>query len=171
MKGNGLLILGAIGIGAYFVFKSGNANAATTTTGIIDLSTFEGDYGDYATSNLQNLQNVLNQQSLTPLQIKFMLSQALQETGLFTDSPNQHAVTQLNNFAGISNADGSLKSYSSITDFVSEWIPLLTKNNDPLAASTIADFNTRLKANGYYTDSATTYGNNLAYYFNLLSGQ
>lgn len=97
-----------------------------------------------------------------------MLCQILQETGLFTSNPNYNATDNDLNYAGISSG-GNLKQYNSISDFVTDYIRVLNlPPNTPIDATSITDFNTRLKANGYYTDSATTYGNNLNAYYNIL---
>jgi hypothetical protein len=166
MNSRTLAYIGGAALLLYLLSQSSSAGAANST--IVDLSQFDNSYGADNVQDLQNLLNVLAVNGLTPLQIKMMLSQALQETGLFTNVTNYTAVGN-NNFAGISNSDGSLKTYPDIQTFVNEWINILSSRNDPLDATNISDFNTRLYANGYYTDSPTTYGNNLTAYFNLLS--
>lgn len=164
MKKQGLIIAG-IAVALLLVIS----NTASAATGTFNLSLLSDQYGSDNVQRLQNLLNVLSQQGLTDLQIQMMLAQALQETGLFTDVANYNAVDTKHNYAGISY-NGTIATYSSISDFVSDWLRVLTMGNDPLGAANIEDFNTRLKANGYYTDDATKYGNNLKYYFNLLSG-
>lgn len=147
------------------LITSSSANASTD----IDMDGLANQFGAERVQRLQSLINAMSAAGMSPMQIKFALAQCLQETGLFTDSWNTHATDVLNNYAGISNSDGSLKAYTSIPAFVSDYIRVLSlPNNYPIQANSISDFNTRLKANGYYTDSAVTYGNNLNYYFNLL---
>lgn len=152
---------------AGLLLLSNSASATNTSSPIVDLSNL--DEGADNIARLQNLEDTLQQNNLTDLQIKMMLAQALQETGLFTNNANYNATDNLNNYAGISNPDGSLMSFPDLQTFVTKWISVLSYNNDPLGATNIVDFNNRLKANGYYTDSQTTYGNNLQIYFNELS--
>lgn len=165
-NGNILLIGGAIL--ALTMFMSKSANAEPTYNGI-DLGDLGSQYGDYEVSLLQLVLNELATRDLSDLQMRMMAAQILQETGLFTDSPNLHAVETYHNYAGISR-DGHLKAYDSISNFVDDYLRVLgLGSTPPLYASNIVDFNSRLKANGYYEDSQTTYGNNLNFYFNLLS--
>lgn len=161
------IIIAGAALLAFMLLKPSSADAHTYEG--LDLS-YLSDYGAQDVQRLQNLLNELGTRGLSDLQIKMMLSQALQETGIFTDSSaNYNAVDNMHNYAGISS-NGKLKSYASISDFVDDWERVLNREpNRPIDASNISDFNNRLKANGYYTDSATTYGNNLKYYFNLLS--
>jgi flagellum-specific peptidoglycan hydrolase FlgJ len=164
MKVNPLYIIGAAVLTFMLISKKGSA----ATYDGIDLSSLS-DYGSDDVQRLQNLANELATRGLTDLQIKMMLAQALQETGIFTDSSaNYHAVDAYHNYAGISHG-GTLTAYNSISDFVDDWIRILNFGPArPIDATNILDFNSRLKQNGYYTDSITTYGNNLKYYFNLL---
>jgi len=165
MKPNTILFIGA-GVLALLLFSK---KAGATTYDGIDLSNLN-DYGTDDVQRLQNLANELATRGLTDLQIKMMLAQALQETGIFTDSnANYHAVDSYHNYAGISHG-GTLTAFSSISDFVDDWIRILNFGPaHPIDAANIVDFNSRLKQNGYYTDNINTYGNNLKYYFNLLS--
>ena len=158
-----------IGAGALFLIlflKSNSSGAATST---FDLSSFNDTYGSDNVQRLQTVLNALVAAGYSGATLQFMLSQILQETGLFTSNPNYNATDNDNNYAGISSG-GSLKQYNSVNDFVSDYISVLSQSpNYPIQATSITDFNNRLKANGYYTDSQTTYGNNLTYYFNLLN--
>lgn len=163
MKGSQLAIIG--GLALLLVFIAGGASANNTT---VDLSSLSDTYGAGNVQRLQNLLNALGAAGLTSEQIRYMLSQALVETGLFTSNPNYNATDNDNNFAGISSG-GNLKAYSNINAFVSDWINVLSQSpNYPIQATSITDFNNRLKANGYYTDDINTYGNNLTLYYNLL---
>ncbi len=154
--GGGVLLL---------LLLSNKANAKNVN---LDLLTGRFDADDI--DRLQKVQNALAQRGLSTQQIKMLLSQVLQETGIFTASnANYHATDQLNNYAGISNANGSLRSYNTIDDFVTDYLRVLNlPSHYPIQAVDIVDFNNRLKANGYYTDNKNTYGNNLNYYYNLL---
>jgi hypothetical protein len=165
MKVNYLLV-GGIGFFVLLLMKANTGSAASST---FNLSSFNGSYGSNNTARLQNALNALAAQNLSSLQLQMMLAQVLQETGLFTDSPNYNATDNDNNYSGISSG-GSLKQYGSANDWATDYIRVLSMgNNPPINATNISDFNTYLYANGYYTDSPTTYGNNLTYYFNLLN--
>ena len=162
MKGQQIVLYG--GIILLFILLSGFTESSS-----VDLSGLVAQFGADNVQRLQNVANVLSGQGLTSEQVKYCLAQILQETGLFTGNPNYHATDALNNYAGISNSDGSLKQYSSINDFVTDYIRVLNLSPYyPIEAITIGDFNARLKGNNYYADSETTYGNALNYYYDLL---
>lgn len=162
MKGGQVAIVVAVAIGLILL------STKTANAGPVDLSSLNDQFGSDRVQRLQNVQNVLSANGLSDLQIKLLLAQILQETGLFTNVWNQNATDNLNNYAGISS-NGNLKSYPNIQAFVADYLRVLNLPNAyPIDAVSVSDFNTRLKMNGYYTDSATTYGNNLNYYFNIL---
>lgn len=143
--------------------------SAKSASGPVDLSSLQGSFDADKIQRLQNVENALSGFGLTTEQMKYLLSQILQETGLFTDVWNQHATDDLNNYAGISPG-GTLKAYPDLNSFATDYIRVLSlPNSYPILAVSIDDFNNRLKANGYYTDSSGTYGANLDYYYNLLS--
>lgn len=166
MKGSQTAILIGAGILTFMLFSK---TASARTYDGLDLD-FLSKFGADDVQRLQDLADELSTRGLSDQTIKYMLSQALQETGIFTDnSANYNAVDNKHNYAGISY-NGQIASYGSIPDFVDDWIRVLSKSpNYPINATSIQDYNSRLKANGYYTDSAATYGNNLNYYFNLLN--
>jgi len=160
------LILAGVAVLAVVALSSSSGGA---TNSDFDLSVLNGTYDPSNVQRLQNAINGLGGQGLSDQQILFMACQMLQETGLFTDNPNYNATDNDNNFAGISSG-GSLKQYNSLSDFANDYVRVLNlQPNVPIDATSIGDFNTRLKANGYYTDSATTYGNNLNAYYNILT--
>lgn len=173
MKSNAIIIV-AIGV-VFLMFLSGNASGA----GIAEFSGLVDIYGADKISRLQALYNAMQGKGLTGLQIKMMLSQAMHETGLLTTNPdlaNYNLMDNQNNFAGIrvnsrypQDPGNGYADYPDLDAFVNDWITILTFNNEPINAYSITDFNTRLKANGYYTDNSQTYGNDLNQYFNLLS--
>lgn len=163
MKGSTIAVIGGIALVILLVSRSpANANP-------VDLSGLVGTYGADKVQRLQNLESALAAQGLTNWQIKYALAQSLFETGLFTGVWNQNATDNLNNWAGISNSDGSLKSYPDVQSFVAEYIPLLQKGTDPIDAPTLAEFSQRLAANGYYAEDPSVYLNGLTQYYNLLS--
>lgn len=163
MKAQQIVLFG--GIALLFILLSGFTNGTVS----VDLSELVAQYGSDNVQRLQSVANALAAQGLSTTTIKYCLAQVLQETGLFTENPNYHATDTLNNYAGISNSNGSLKGYANVNDFVTDYIRILNKApNYPVEAITIDDFNARLKGNGYYADSETTYGNNLNYYYGLL---
>jgi hypothetical protein len=168
MKSNGLLLIGALAVG-FFLLSSFTGSA----TGPIDLSSLTNSYDPALVQRLQNLQSALSAAGLNSMQIQLMLSQSLLETGLFTSVWNQNATDNLNNWAGISNADGSLKSYASLSAFVADYIPLLQKGADPIDATSTTDFVNRLYTNCYTGCPPQTpqsqYLANINLYYNMLS--
>ena len=163
MKGNQWLLIGGLVLGAVLLM-SNSANGS-----VVDLSPLIDTYGADKVQRLQNLQMALQAAGLTPLQMRFMLAQSLFETGLFTNVWNQTATDVRNNWAGLTDTSGNYKSYSSLTDFVNDYIGFLTKGSDPLDASDLTDFNNRLVANHYYTENPDVYLSGLNTYYNLLS--
>lgn len=164
------------GVLLLLLLKSNNVNAAGNGSGAIsqgglDLSGLADTYGAENVQRLASLYNATLNRGLTDQQILEMLSQALHETGLFTDTPNYKNMDSLHNYAGLTDTSGSYASYANLSDFVDDWLTFLTKNNNPLGASSLSDFNNRLKANHYYTDNASTYYNALSAYYNLLNQQ
>jgi hypothetical protein len=178
MDSKGFWVIGAIALVAVLVLNSGNANAdSADNSGVaagnaLDLSSLNDTENSDAVTAVQNLANVLAANNLTTLQQQLMLSQALFETGLFTDVPNTNAPYNLNNFSGISNSDGSLTSFDSIQDFVTDWIRILSKPpGQPINATGVTDFNNRLIQNGYYAlqpANEAAYLAGLNTYFNML---
>jgi hypothetical protein len=178
MDKRNLVLMASAGVLLLLILSSFTGSANMT----MDLSQLSATYGAGNVQRLANLYAVLASainpdtgQPLTTTQIQFMLAQALQETGLFTESPNYNNVDNFNNYAGITGnsryaaGQGSLyAAYPSISAFVGDWLGLLTQNNDPLAAASITDFNHRLKMNRYYKDDETIYGNDLQVYYNIL---
>lgn len=178
MANNNTLIFVGLGAVALLLLFKSKANAAPT-------GNFNLDSLDEPNANLQALDKLYNAltsaqdpntgQSLSDVQIQLLLSQALLETGLFTDSPNWTLVNG-NNYGGIvahgsfpANANGRFAAYPDVSTFVTDWLRVLSKGPQPLEADNVSDFNTRLQATGYYgSDDPTTYSNNLQYYFNLL---
>lgn len=169
MKDNTLLWVGA-GILLLLLLSS-----ATTGAGMFDFSSLIAIYGADRVQRLQNLYQAMQGKGLTNLQMMLMLSQALFETGLFTESPNYTLMDSNNNFAGIKvnsrypNSSNGYAQYPTLDAFVNDWIYVLNFNNQPINATDVDDFNIRLKENGYYGASATTYDTGLWKYYNLLS--
>jgi hypothetical protein len=172
-------------IALYLLFKSSTASAIPTNNApegsSFDLSQLP--YSDNSLQALNNLYNALLNASnpdtgaqLSTLQQQFALSQALQETGLFTHSPNWSAIN-VNNFGGImpngkyQSGNGTrLANYPDIPTFVNAWLNLLTIRNDPLQASSVSDFIQRLLSNGYIVQAdVASYQQGLPQYFNLLT--
>lgn len=150
---------------AAVLLMSNSANA-----NVVDLSALVDTYGADKVQRLQNLQGTLQMAGLTPTQVRFMLAQCLFETGLFTDSDwNQTATDVRNNWAGLTDTSGNYKSYNNLNDFVSDYIGFLTKGSNPLGASSLTDFNNRLVANHYYTETPDVYLAGLNTYYNILN--
>lgn len=155
-----------LGITALFVlFVTSKAQGATS----FDVSYLASTYGSDSVNRLQTLANTYLSRGLSQEQLKYVLSQDLHESGLFTDVANYHLMDDNNNYAGLTNVGGGYASYSSIGDFVDAHIGFLTKGSNPLDAVSLYDFNNRLVLNHYYTANSQTYYNDLLNYYNLLS--
>jgi hypothetical protein len=161
---NKTLVYVGIGIAALLLFSK-NASAST---GNFDLSPLNDQYGADNVQRLNNLLAVLLTKGLSDEQIKFLLAQALHETGLFGNNPNYLSIDTRHNYAGISHG-GSISYYDSIDSFVDDWLTVLNKGALPLNASSATDFGNRLKQNGYYEDSSANYDAALNAYYNLLN--
>lgn len=159
----GLLLLAA-GVLTFAMLTSGTASP----NGEINLSSLISAYGSDSINRLNAIYSAMLNNGWTTQQCLFGLSQVLHESGLFTDQGNYSLMNQ-NNYAGLTNVNGGYASYSSVQDFVNHYENFLTKGSDPLGASSLIDFNNRLVANHYYTDSPVTYLNDMQNYYNLLS--
>ena len=150
---------------------SGNSAAAAVQPGMLNINSLVG-YNQYATQDsvdiLNNIYQELQSRGYTNLQILFMLSQILHETGLFTSVANWKRINN-NNFAGLTLEKGGYAAYPDISSFVDAYNGFLTKKSNPLGASDLNDFNNRLQQNGYYTADPQIYLNDLQKYYNLLS--
>lgn len=158
----------AIGL---LLLLSGNSAAAAVQPGMLNINSLVG-YNQYASQNsvdiLNNIYQELQSRGYTNLQILFMLSQVLFETGLFTAVANWKQINN-NNFAGLTLVSGGYAAYPDISSFVDAYNGFLTKKSNPLGASDLNDFNNRLQQNGYYTENPQIYLNGLQTYYNLLS--
>lgn len=125
-------------------------------------------FGNDAVDRLNSLYYEYSTRGLSDEQIKYMLSQNLFETGLFTDVAN-YSLMSKNNFAGLTNVSGGYAAYNSIPDFTDAYINFLSKGANPLGASSLSDYNNRLYQNHYYTEDPQIYYNGLLTYYNLLS--
>lgn len=159
MKPGTVIILGIGALVVLSAFKGGNNS-------VIDLTGLTNDSADL--QRLNSVYNALQAAGLTNQQIHYSMAQILVETGILTDQANYTAMDGRNNYAGLTNVGGGYAVYNSIQDFVTAYIGFLSKGSNPLGATSLTDFNNRLVANHYYTDSPVTYGNNLNYYYNLL---
>lgn len=149
---------------------------------VLNLPALSPTYGADNVQRLINLYSALANQAdpitgnpLTATQIQLLLSQALWETGLFTDNPNLKNIDQDHNYAGINshgNFSGDSSNYAIYPDipaFVTDWLNVLSHGTQPIEANTPSDFVTRLKSNGYFTDAYNTYYTGVNAYYNLLS--
>lgn len=174
------LIVGGAVLFVLFTSLKGNSS---NKSGAFDLSSLADRYGNDAVNALNRLYGALLRatdpntgQPLNTSQMQFMLAQALLESGLFTDSANWNNINH-NNFSGI-KAHGSYSAipgsslgyanYGSIDDFAEDWLNVLSYNNEPIEASSLVDYNNRLKANNYYESDKNAYLNNLAVYYGLI---
>jgi len=151
-----------------------------------DFSSLDEKYGVENVTDFTNLYNAVSGQTnpktgvaLTGTQILLMMSQALQETGLFTASPNFNLINNNNNYAGIKknskwpNSTNAFAQYPAIGDFVTDWLRVLNFDfggGRPIDSVTPGDFVERLKINQYFgTADYPAYKKNVPFYFNLLS--
>lgn len=162
MKANtGFLIAGA----ALLFLLLAKTGTGANRVGNLDLSQLTNDSD--ALGRLNALYGQMLNRGYSNLQILFMLSQILHESGLLTDVANYSLLNQ-NNYAGLTTTAGGYASFNSVSDFMDIYDNFLTKGSNPLGAGSLIDFNNRLVANHYYTDSPTTYYNSLAKYYNML---
>lgn len=162
MKANtGFLIAGA----ALLFLLLAKTGAGATRTGNLDLSQLTND--NDALNRLNGLYGQMLSRGYSNLQILFMLSQILHESGLLTDIANYTLLNQ-NNYAGLTTTGGGYASFNSLSDFMDVYDNFLTKGSNPLGAGSLSDFNNRLVANHYYTDSPATYYNAMLNYYNML---
>lgn len=173
-----LLLLAVFGVLMYFTSNTVTIPANAT----FDLTQLTATYGADSINALLNLYTaILNTNDpitgspLSSLQQQLLLSQAIHETGLFTSNPNWKNINSDNNYAGIT-AHGSYQGdasgyavYPSIQSFVNDWLNILSNGSQPLEAVSISDFASRLKSNGYYTDSLSNYQNALQSNANILN--
>jgi hypothetical protein len=171
-----------IGAGILALVLLSNSNSSATASKIImddgtsfDFSELTNTYGPDKINRLSRLYMALQNKGLTRLQIQLMIAQALWETGLFTDTPNYNNMDNLNNFAGIggnsrySALPGTrYAKYPSLDAFVDDWIYILNFNNEPINATSVTDFVSRLKNNNYFEDSTGNYFYGVSTYYNLL---
>lgn len=151
-----------------FILLAAFSGSVSATPLTYDAQSLANRYGTDAVNRLNNLYYEYSTRNLSDQQIKFMLSQNLFETGLFTNVANYTLMDQ-NNYAGLTVASGSYASYNSIADFTDAYLTFLTKGSNPLGASSLSDFNSRLQQNHYYTEDPQVYYNGLLTYYNLLS--
>lgn len=159
------LIVPAIIVVALLLASRTKGSPAGGSLNLLDLA---DRYGTDAINRLNSIYYELVARGYSTEQCLWMLSQILFETGLFTSDANIPLMNR-NNYAGLTTTGGGYASYNSISDFVDAYEGFLTKNNDPIDASSLADFNNRLVANHYYTENPTVYYNGLLNYYNLLT--
>jgi len=149
-------------------------------------------YGAAKANTLTSIYTALKALNLPATTIRLALSQVMHETGVF--SGKQRASTA-NNFSGITYsgsaaqiATGAHKSniplpaaeqpktgakiyyahYNNILDWSKDYVRILSKGSKPIQAASPADFASRLKKNGYYTDLESVYAKGLQFFNNFL---
>lgn len=178
MKQSNVFIVFGLGILVLLLVMPQDVTAASALI-LDDGTSFDISSLPYSADKIARLARLylaMQGRGLSRLQVQLMLSQALFETGLFTDSPNYNNMDALNNYAGIMGSSryparpGSPYAYyPALTDFVGDWLTVLSFNNEPINATGPNDFVARLKENGYFTASSTTYGNGVNTYFDMLN--
>lgn len=178
---NGILWVAAAFAMIFFISASGNntlpanalfnLNALSDTYGADNVERLIGLY-----LSIQATPDPNTGQPLNATQMGLLLSQALHESGLFTNSPNYNNIDNLHNFAGIkansryAAAPGSMYAYyPTIDNFSADWINnVLNHGAQPIEATSVPDFVNRLVANHYFEDNQVTYQNDLQNYYNIL---
>jgi len=140
-----------------------------------------------ATITKQQFEQILTAAKIPRHLIPFVIAQVQHETNNFKDKKifdhnNASGIIFINNPAVQKNAvkgrvlpetKNSSKPYyyakfASLKDWLTDYVRILNKApNYPLKASSLNDYVNRLKANGYFTDSATNYLKGLARYLKL----
>lgn len=149
-------------------------------------------YGAAKANTLTSIYSALQSLNLPITTIRLALSQVMHETGVF--SGKQRAST-VNNFSGITYSGSAAQlstgaqksnialpaaeqpktgakiyyaSYPSILNWAKDYVRILSKGTKPIQAATPADFASRLKKNGYYTDPESVYTKGLQFFHNFL---
>jgi len=167
MKSNTPIYIG-LAVLAFFVLDSFTNDDNSSNDTIADFSTLTNDESDL--QRLDAVYEALQRNGFSGLGLKFAMAQILVESGILTNVANYHLMDDYHNYAGLTSVNGGYANYPNLDAFAHAYYGFLTKKSNPLGASSISDFNNRLVANHYYTDSPVTYGKNLAYYFNALNG-
>lgn len=155
-----------IGIAAFALLLIAS-NKSSGATANLPMS-LDGLTNDPDTLNrLNGIYAELVSRGLSSQQILFCLSQILFESGILTNVANYGLMNQ-NNYAGLTTTGGGYASYNSISDFIDSYLGFLSKNNDPLDATSLIDFNNRLQLNHYYTENPATYLAGLETYYSKL---
>lgn len=145
-------------------------------------------YGKAKAQQFDIIYNTLVKLGLSPLLIKYIISQVMHETGVLAST---QSLTNYNNYSGITwgnnaaqKATGAIKApsvqpenttvsyaaYPTPTNWAKDLIRILSfAPNYPIKANSIEDYAKRLKDNNYYTASLTVYTNGLKKYYNFLT--
>lgn len=178
-----LLPILIIGGAAWFLLSSFKGKQGQHDS-YFDLSQLSDRYSSDAVNALDRLYSSLARATdpntgkpLNPQQIQFLLSQALLETGLFTDSANWNNVNHNNyagikahgNYAAIPGSSLGYANYSSVDSFVEDWLNVLSYNYEPLEGSSLWDYVHKLKQNNYFESDENRYLDNLNFYYTMLA--
>lgn len=167
---NGIIVAGVILLALLLMGEQVSADVASQTS-VVDLGGLAANFA--VTPDQENrinaLYSAMQPYGLSSMQQDFMLAQLLHESGLLTSQANYNLMDNYNNYAGLTSTGGSYASYPSLDAFMQAYIGFLSKGSNPLGATSLTDFNNRLVQNHYYTDDPTSYYNDLAVYYNLLS--
>lgn len=197
MKVGGVLFLSAIGGVIYYAMNKfytktypAMPQIETSEADTANLQTFKGK-GQKNVELLNSLAHGLSSaidpgtgNVLTDQQIRILLAQALQESGLFTTTPgpNLKLVRDYHNYTGIKvgssnkqykTAGSVYAKYPTIDDYIKDWLRILNRDlggGAPIQSTTLQDFVTRLNVNGYFAPSSfSAYKRNLPIYYNQLA--
>jgi hypothetical protein len=171
------------GFAVFVIFKVMYSAPTLPADAVFNLPDLDAEYGGDNVQRLTNLYTIIANlpdpntgQPLTAFQQQLMLAQALHETGLFTGSPNYKNTDQDFNYAGITAHGGYAPDasgyavYPNLQSFVLDWLAILNHGAQPIEATSVSDFVTRLKNNGYFTDLWAVYYYGVNKWFNILEG-
>ena len=144
-------------------------------------------YGTEKSDKFKKVFSALNTLPLSKTSLKLLLSQVLNETGVFsslthvfdlnnnasgiiyTGSPGQKANGATKGSKRMSIEGGYYAKFDTLNNWAKEYYRILNKGAMPLKATSPEDFATRLKQNGYFTAPLSDYKKNLIFFHDYLT--
>lgn len=182
-------ILVTVAIVVVLLLFSAKAKAGTKPKIETNFAPLIAKYGLERSLKLQFVLQALLGAGFPRQKVLLALSQVMQETGVF--GPNSRVSAEDNNYTGIlfinkpavqKNAtqgrpfpigESKTAHYAHFTtpaDWANDYIRILNlPPNYPISATSPVDFVSKLKGNGFFTGSETTYANNVSFFYNLLN--
>jgi hypothetical protein len=190
MKGTGIIFIGATGVLLYIAYKSISPAIVKTImdTAAADEQNLE-TFADKGAQNVKYLETVAHALvaatdpntglKLSLTQLRILLAQILQESGLFTSKPNLKLIGTFHNYTGIKGnskwkaAAGSVYvKYPTVEDYVKDYLRILSLDfgsGKPLESVDPQQFVTRLNVNGYFAKSSLPdYKKNIPVLYDLM---